>query len=404
MSLALFWLSVAVIVYSYLLFPVLVVLRGILSAKAPASPERANQVSGSNGAASEWPMVSIIVAAHNEAAVIGEKIQSVLSLDYPRECLELVIASDGSDDGTNQVVARYSEGSEGAAVRLLALPRVGKAAALNTAVETAEGEILVFSDANSIFAPHTLRALLAPFSDPAVGGVAGNQVYTAGDAKGATGGLGERMYWAFDRQLKVYESRAGNVISATGALYALRRDLFQGIPDGVTDDFYNSVGVIAQGRRLVFAPDAVAQEAVAATGRKEFGRKVRVMTRGLTAVAARRELLDPRRTGWYAWQLLSHKVLRRLVSVPLLILALVTPRLWHRGWIYKLATLGQGVVYGAAAAGALVETAGWSAAQRARLPGVVRRLMAVCYYFVLVNVAALVAVLNLIRGRRIVRW
>src|SRR5690606_23348876 len=140
-----------------------------------------------------------------------------------------------SDDGTNQMVARYSEERSGAAIRLLALPRVGKAGALNAAVETSEGEILVFSDANSIFAPHTLRALLAPFGDPAVGGVAGNQVYTSANENGATGGLGERLYWAFDRQLKVYESRAGNVISATGALYALRRDLFQGIPDGVTD-------------------------------------------------------------------------------------------------------------------------------------------------------------------------
>lgn len=432
MSVILFWSAVALVVYSYLLFPLLVLLRGMLH--GAADERAAAEKAAAQETASGYPMVSIIVAAHNEADVIGGKIESVLGLDYPAECLELVVASDGSDDGTNEIVAAFGERAALPAVRLLALPRMGKASALNAAVETAEGEILVFSDANSIFAPHTLQALLAPFADAAVGGVAGNQVYTASangsapagesavKAIGDNAGIGERLYWAFDRKMKLYESRAGNVISATGALYALRRELFEGIPDGVTDDFYNSVGVIAQGKRLVFAPEAVAYEAVAASGSKEFGRKVRVMTRGLTAVAARRELLDPRRHGWYAWQLLSHKILRRLVSVPLLALALVSPRLWRRGWVYKLATLGQAALYGAAAVGALLERQASehedqatpqppapgdaSGHKRAASPliGGLRRFAAVAYYFALVNVAALAALLNLARGRRIVRW
>ena len=375
MTLFLFWAALLSIAYSYLLFPLLVFLKGLLA----AHPYMEGDVE---------PMVSIIVAAHDEAQVIGKKIESVLALDYPKQCLELVVASDGSADGTNDVVAQY----EGQGVRLLALPRVGKAAALNAAAATAEGEILVFSDANSIFEPGTLRALLRPFADPQVGGVAGNQRYVTSNAGQA--GAGERAYWAIDRQLKVYESRAGNAISATGALYALRRSLFQGIPDGVTDDFYNSVGVVAQGRRLVFAPQAVVHEEVAATGKAEFRRKVRVMTRGLAAVAARRQLLDPARYGWYAWQLFSHKVLRRLVTVPLMVLAVTGPRLWSRSWLYKLATLGQALLYGAAAGGALVERRG----------GKMPRVLSIPYYFVLVNLAALVAVANLLRGRRIVRW
>ncbi len=392
MSLVLFWTAVASIIYSYLLFPVLVFLRGIFAPRPHLE-------------ADVQPTVSIIVAAHDEAPVIGRKIESVLALDYPKECLELVVASDGSRDGTNEIVAEYAQGTRpsewlgSGGVRLLALPRVGKAAALNAAASAAEGEILVFSDANSIFSPGSLRALLRPFADPSVGGVAGNQCYVsdngnAADTATTTGNAGERLYWAFDRKLKVYESRAGNTISATGALYALRRSLFHGIPDGVTDDFYNSVGVVAQGRRLVFAPEAVVHEKVAATGRTEFQRKVRVMTRGLAAVAARRELLNPSRYGWYSWQVLSHKVLRRLVIFPLLILAVVSPRLWRRGALYKMATAGQAALYGAAVTGSLIERRG------TRVP----RVLAFPYYFVLVNLASLIAAINLIRGRRIARW
>lgn len=376
MSVFLFWLSLATIVYAYVIFPLLVFVRGVLASRPYAEGD-------------VQPTVSVIIAAYNEAGVIGKKLESVLRLDYPRECLHVIVASDGSTDGTNAMVKRY----EHQGVRLLALPRVGKAAALNAAAAEATGEVLVFSDANSIFAPSTLRALVRPFADPEVGGVAGNQRYTE-DGEPTPAGAGESAYWAFDRQLKIYESRAGNTISATGALYALRRYLFQGIPDGVTDDFYNSVGVVAQGYRLVFAPEAVAYEAVAGSGGTEFRRKVRVITRGLTAVAMRRQLLNPLRYGWYAWQMFSHKIARRLVVFPLMALAILGVRLRRRSWLYKLAAGGQALFYGVAALGAL-----WDRKGRG-LP----KLFILPYYFVLVNVAALVAIANLVRGRRIVKW
>src|SRR5699024_400548 len=132
---------------------------------------------------------------------------------------------------------------------------------------------------------------------------------------------GERSYWDLDRALKRAESAGGSVISATGALYAVRRPLVDPVPPGVTDDFTTSTGVIERGARLVFAPDAVVWEPVAASARDEMARKVRVMTRGLQAVAHRRRLLDPREHGFYAYQLLHHKLLRRLMGLPLLVLA-----------------------------------------------------------------------------------
>ncbi len=374
--LALFWGAVGTVVYTYALFPVLVLLRGALRPRPHLE-------------ADATPSVSIVIAAHNERQSIGDKLENLLALDYPRDRLEVVVASDGSDDGTDEVVAGY--GDRG--IRLLSLPRCGKAPALNAAVAASSGEILVFSDANSAYAPDAVRALVRPFADPDVGGVAGNQRYQKGGREAGIAG-GEHRYWNFDRLLKVAESRAGNAISATGAIYAIRRPLFRTVPDGVTDDFVTSTAVIDQGHRLVFAPDAVAVEPVASTGGMEFGRKVRVMTRGLRGVQVNRRLLDPRRHGFYALQLFSHKVLRRLVVFPLLLAAATSPLLWRRGPLYRLATVVQGAFYASGVLGLLA----------LRRPGSRRSPLTLPAFFCMVNAAALRASWNIVRGHRIDRW
>ncbi|MGH3060093.1 MAG: glycosyltransferase, partial [Gaiellaceae bacterium] len=240
----LFWLGAGALAFTYVLFPLLVLLRAALRPR----PHRLDD---------STPQVTMVIAAHNEAATIGAKLENLLSLDYPPERLEVVIASDGSDDDTDDIVRAYA----GRGVRLLTPGRVGKADALNAAVAASGGEILVFSDANSMYAPDALRALVRPFADPAVGGVAGDQRYLSSDGADAIAS-GEQHYWNLDRMLKQAESRAGNAISATGAIYAVRRSLFRPVAPAVTDDFYISTGVIAAGYRLVFAPDAVAYEPV----------------------------------------------------------------------------------------------------------------------------------------------
>ena len=373
-----FWGAVAAIAYTYAGFPLLVLARATLRPRPYVT-------------ADIRPSISVVIAAHNEAPAIGPKLESVLATDYPGGAREVIVASDGSDDGTEDVVRSY----EAQGVRLLALPRVGKAAALNRAIAAATGEILVFTDANSAIERDALEALVRPFADPAVGGVAGDQRYRKGGDEAAVAG-GERSYWGFDRLLKVAESRGGNAISATGALYAVRRQLVGEVPEGVTDDFATSTAVIAAGSRLVFAPDAVAWEPVAASREVEFGRKVRVMTRGLRGVLVRRELLDVRRHGFYAVQLLSHKVLRRLMVVPLAVLAVASPALWRRGRLYRLATVGQVLFYGAGAAGL--------AAGPTRRRGRRGRLLALPAFFCLVNAASVKACWNLATGRRIDRW
>lgn len=373
----LFWSAVATIAYTYVGFPLLVLARAALRPRPVARGD-------------VRPSVSVVIAAHDEEAAIGRKLESVLAADYPADRREVVVASDGSTDGTQAVVQGFADRG----VNLVALPRVGKAAALDAAIAASSGEVVVFTDANSTFAPDALTAIVRPFADPEVGGVAGDQRYRSGTDDAPVAG-GERSYWSFDRLLKEAESRAGNVISATGALYAVRRELVGPVAVGVTDDFATSTAVIAAGRRLVFAADAAAYEPVAASGGAEFGRKVRVMTRGLRGVALRRALLDPRRSGFYALQLLSHKVLRRVMAVPLVALFAGSARLWRRGPLYRLATAGQVAFYGAGVLGL---------ASGGRVRGRLGRLVALPAYFCLVNAASLKACWNLATGRRIDRW
>jgi cellulose synthase/poly-beta-1,6-N-acetylglucosamine synthase-like glycosyltransferase len=376
-SMIAFWVALALIVYTYIVFPVVLFLRGLFSRRPFHSAEIT-------------PQVSMIVAAYNEAQSIGQKLENALSLDYPKDRLELIIASDGSDDGTNDIVLGYAEQS----VTLLALPRLGKIGALNRAVEAATGEILVFSDANSIFSSDALRTLMKPFADPEVGGVAGNQCYLAED-QGRSAGTSERLYWGLDRKLKSLQSSAGNAISATGAIYAIRRSLYRPVPPGVTDDFVISTGVIVQGYRLVFVPDAIAYEPVAESSQLEFGRKVRVITQGLRGVLVMRELLNPFRHGFYAIQLFSHKVLRRLMFAPFLVLLLANLFLWDETELfYRLVLLAQVVFYGCALAGMVL----------ARRKIGQLRIFTIPYYFCMVYLAALVATWNVIRGRQITSW
>jgi glycosyltransferase involved in cell wall biosynthesis len=372
----LFWASLATIAYTYVGFPLVVLARAALRPRPPR-------------AAAAEPSVSVVMAAYNEAAAIGARLDNLVGLDYPADRIETIVASDGSDDATVEIVGRYA--SHG--VRVLPLERVGKAEALNAAVAEARGEILVFTDANTMFESGALRALVAPFADPEVGGAAGDQRYLPATGRASEAG-GERSYWDFDRRIKLAESLAGSTVAATGAIYAIRRELFEPVRPGVTDDFITSTAVIAQGRRLVFVPDAAAWEPVAPSNRLEYRRKVRIMTRGLRGVAARRGLLDPRRTGFYAIQLASHKILRRLMAVPLLVVALGAPLLWGEGVFYRLATIGAASV---TALGAIGLGAPGSRLGR-------RRLAALPAFFLLVNVASLEAVWNLLTGRRIDRW
>jgi len=373
----LFFLSLAMVFYAYLLFPALLLLRAAVWRK----PYHGQDIS---------PTVTMIICCHNEQDSIEAKLRNCLALSYPSDKMEIIVASDGSDDRTEEIVKQFADDG----VKLLALPRGGKALALNAAVDQAQGEVLVFSDANSIYGIDAIGALVRPLADPTVGGVAGDQRYVKQDKGTTSSHDGEQSYWNYDRLLKRAQSCSGSVTSATGAIYSIRRSLFQNVPSGVTDDFVTSARIVAQGHRLVFAVDAIAYEHLAGTSGAEFRRKVRLMTRGLRGVLELRRLLNPFRYGVYSLQLFSHKVLRRLLFVWLITLLATSVCLWNDGLWYRLAAIAQLAAYGSALFGTIFA--------RTRIGRL--KPFSVPAFFVMANVAAMIATFNLIRGRKIDIW
>jgi len=373
---ALFWGSVALVLYTMLGWPIALALRALFPARAPRS-------------SGELPRVSYLIVAHNERDEVDAKLANTAALAYPPDRLEVIFASDGSDDGTDARVAEiWARGSGGPHRTLLSLPRLGKNAALNAAAAAASGEILVFSDADSHLAPDAIHRLVAPLTDPSIGATGGDFRYAG------HGGEGERTYWSFDRLWKRLACRTGNMTSATGQIYAIRASLFQPAPDGVTDDFFVSTGAIAAGKRLWFAEDAVATGQVASSSRAEFRRKVRVMARGLASVWARRELLDPRRHGFYALQLFTHKVLRRALGFPVAIAFVCAIVLAPTDPIYAGAAAVQGLAHAAA-------LAGWALRHHTHIAA---RVLGLPLYVDLVLAAGVCALIDVARGRRHLVW
>jgi len=373
----LFWVLFALIAYVYAGFPLVVLVKSLWR-----KPVRMDDIT---------PRVSLVVIAHNEVDSIGDKLENVLSLNYPADRLQVIVGSDGSDDGTDDVVRRYAARG----VRLCSFPRRGKIPALNDTVAHADGEILVFSDANSMFSPDALRLLVRPFADPSVGGVAGNQCYTTSTGNAAS--HGERKYWGFDRTLKRLESASGNTISSTGAIHAVRRELFQPVPSGVCDDSVISKRVILRGYRLVFEPGAIASEPVAPSDEAEMARKTRVIVRGLSALWEVRGLFNPLRYGYYSLQLFSHKLLRWFAVWLLLAMLVVSAALWNESPFYRAFTGAQLAFYGLA-------LLGWALRRTRFARRKAFKIFALPFYFCFANFAALRAWIKLMRGTRWDIW
>jgi cellulose synthase/poly-beta-1,6-N-acetylglucosamine synthase-like glycosyltransferase len=336
------------------------------------------------------PSMSLIIAAHNEQDGIAQKLENTLSLDYPRDRLETIVASDGSTDGTERIVRQYAARG----VRLLSLPRGGKVAALNRAVAEAGGEIVAFTDANALLETRALRRLARNLSDPEVGGVCGNQRYRLEHSRDAAG-EGENLYWTYDKWIKRLESRVGSSIAADGSIYAIRKRLFVPLEEAAqADDFAISVQVVAQGYRLVFEPDAISYEAPSASSEQEFLRRVRIANHNLRGLLYVKDVLNPCRYGLYAVEMLSHKVLRYAVPFLLPVAYAANAALARRSVPCRLLFLGQVLFSGCALAGYALRHSRWRRTKIFYAP----------YYFLLANAAALLGALSLLKGERITAW
>jgi cellulose synthase/poly-beta-1,6-N-acetylglucosamine synthase-like glycosyltransferase len=375
LPLVLLFISGAVVIWVYAGYPLLL---SLLARSRPDPRERKPT----------YEAVTVIVAAHNEAEVIGAKVANLLSTRYPRSLVEIVVASDGSTDGTPEAARRAG------AHRVLDLPRVGKITALNAGVEAASGEVLVFTDADSLFRPDTLDELMANFADPTVGGMSANEVSRIeADASGVA--RGEGLYWRYEQWVKRLEDKVGSTVSASGRLFAVRRSLFR--PSTVTagtDDFVISTQVLKGGRRLAFDERTIVLVDSPVDATPELRRKVRVMNRGLRAAFSLRELLLPWHGGFYSVQVVSHKVLRRFV--PFLLVTAVAAGIWltTSSAVWWLVLGPQLLFYGLAVVGWAGRTRAWGTARPLWIP----------YYFCLVNAAAAIAVLSLLGGVRFEKW
>jgi len=374
-AVAVFWACVVMIAWIYAGYPLCLVALGRLR---PRTRHREDLL---------LP-VSVIIAAHNEEGVIERTLRSIRGSAYPEELLQIVVASDGSDDHT--VAVSRSAG----ATEVLDLPRVGKLHALNAAVARSSGEILVFADADVELFEDSLSELVSNFADPEVGGVAANELHVA-----STGGAvasGEGFYWRYEQKLKALEDRIGSTVSASGRFYAIRRDLFTPPTNAYgTDDFVVSTEVIRAGRRLAFDRRARVLVGSPEEGGTELRRKIRMMNRGLRAAFALANALSPRHRAAYLVQLYTHKILRRLV-VLFLAAALVSSLYGAatRGGTWWIVLVPQLTFYGLAISGAIAQI-------RKRKTS---RVCWVPFYFCLSNVAAGLALLSLLRGVRYHLW
>jgi poly-beta-1,6-N-acetyl-D-glucosamine synthase len=298
-----FWTTFLIIFYSYLGYPLIVALICYFYPFQRARNKYTN------------PNISVVVSAYNEEAIIATKIKNFISLDYPAQKLELLIGSDGSTDKTNQILSQYRSKR----IRTFIYKnRGGKSSVLNRLVREAKGEILVFSDANTIYEKDSIRKLIQHFGDKSIGGVCGKlQLINPNDN---TGGKGETLYWDYENKLKYYESKIQTVLGANGAIYALRRELYSPLPEHkvIMDDFVAPLKVVEKGYRVIYEPEAMGVETTSPDMEGEFRRKIRIGAANFNALSEIKSLLNPKK-GFVAMGLWSHKIFRWFAPFLLLI-------------------------------------------------------------------------------------
>jgi cellulose synthase/poly-beta-1,6-N-acetylglucosamine synthase-like glycosyltransferase len=371
----LFWTASMTLVYVYVLFPVIV---RMLAKRIRAVDSEVGVVLS----------VTIIVTAYNEEKGILEKLRNLLALDYPSDLVNIIVASDASGDATDELVR--SCGSD--RVQLLRIEgRKGKTSCQNAAAAIARGEILVFTDATTQLDQRALHALVQRFKSTDVGCVAGRLMYIS-RTQNVTGRGGE-AYWDYEIKLRKAESALGSLIGVSGCLYAVRRSAYRPINPGLISDFVISMKMREQSLRTVLAADAVCYEETLNRGRQEMSMRVRVAIRSINALVCERQFLNPWRYGLFAWQLWSHKVLRY-----------ASPFLWLIALGANVALAPKHPLYAALLACQilvlLTGTLGFVLQARLAKLG----MLSQPYYFLLTNIASLLAALRYVKGERMVTW
>lgn len=375
-----FWFCSVLLLYTYAIYPVILAILRLLGGAGRPRDGVSNVA---------YPVVSVLVSVFNEESLVGPRVRNLLSTLYPADRMEILVGSDGSDDRTNQVLSEFG----GSNVRVFLYPaRRGKAAVLNDLVKEAKGTVIVFTDANTTYDADTIPQLVGLFTESSVGGVCGELRLSAGGS--APGSDGEVSYWSYENYLKSLESDLGTILGASGAVYAIRKELYPTLPTDkiVMDDFLIALGILRRGYSVKYNPLAKASEASAGSVTNEFKRKVRIGTANFFAIREFKDLLHPRR-GFVAFALWSHKMIRWFAPVLLIVLFGASLLAMEVSDLYRWCVYLELVFIGLAAVGYIGEKL------RLRLS-----ILSWPYYFLAMNAALLVGMIRFLLDVRRPHW
>lgn len=370
-----FWMSIILIIHPYLIYPLAMLVLGLIR---PRKVKRGAYM----------PTVTILIPAYNEVNCIGATIQNKLNQGYSQEKLQIIVISDASADGTDDVVASFADQG----VTLLRREgRKGKAAALNAAVQLVRGEIIVFSDANSLFGPSALHRLVENFADPEVGYVTGSLGFIMADDHLSGGGVS--AYMRYENMVRRIETTSGSIIGVNGGVDAMRKDLYVDTPPHLITDLILPLTVIARNYRVIFDPSVTAVEAPNSEIGAEFRMRIRVALRAMQGLIHMRSLLNPLRHPLVSFGLISHKVLRYLGFLFMLGALVSNAVLANRNEFYFYLLWLQIAVYSLAFLGLLPGLPGW-----------LKRFTTIPSYLLLSNTAFAIATFRFLRGDSMTIW
>jgi cellulose synthase/poly-beta-1,6-N-acetylglucosamine synthase-like glycosyltransferase len=371
-----FWICASVLTYVYFGYPLLI---GIFAKLFPLPSQSSEAFE---------PPVTLLISAFNESPVIASKLENSLALEYPVSQLEIIVISDCSDDGTDDIVRQYA--NRGVSL-IRQNRRLGKSAGLNLAVPMARGEFLVFSDANAIYQRDAIHQLIRHFSSPKVGYVVGNARYFDKSAP-VPSAVAEGLYWKLETWLKKQESAFDSVVGGDGAIYAIRSHLYSALRSTDINDFMNPLQIVDRGYRGLFEPRAISFEDTAESFQKEFQRKIRIVSRSLNALRRVSGVLNPFHNSRHWFLLVSHKLLRWLAAFFLPLMFAASLLLWNYS-LYRFAFVLQAVLY-------VFGVTGWI------VPGsrTMWKPFSLAYYFCLVNLASFIGCVKCLRGDLSATW
>jgi len=369
-----FWSILGIIFYAYLGYPLFILFLSLFVNK---------KVNKGN----IEPIVTFLIAAYNEEKNIREKLENTLSLDYPKEKLEIIVASDASEDRTDEIVKEFAD--QGVILHRVE-GRVGKTETQNQTVKIVKGDIIIFSDGTTEYKNDVIRKIVGNYNDQSIGAVSGRYEYV--NPTGAPVGLGTILFWKYENSVKSRQTRIETVTGCCGCIYSVRKSLYEPLPRDIISDLVEPLKILEKGYRIAFEPEAVAYEETTETSKEEFGMRVRVISRGMVGLWYMRKLFNPFKYGFISFQLFSHKVLRWMI--PFLLPFLLISNLFLIGHpFYTLTLIVQILFYIGALGGYLLDRMGKKA-----------KLLAIPLYYCVVNAASVAAFFRTIFGKKAIVW